>query len=660
MSVEPAIRALLLTGLEHARAGRRSEAATALEHARPSLTHPNALQAAAILAFALDAFHDAVEFLERAALADDPRVRASALELLMNHTGRLGWEAEALAAGERLRSLRSNAALEVRELNRLARQGDAQGVITRARRLLTANLAPDGAPRGITNAPENLAPQAAPRVITNAPGNLAPELARSVRVELCNALAASFDLTALRTELALLGDSTRVEEVLERIGLHVEADECAAAEALANAASREWPTRAEPWVWRSRLRVWSGDATTAETHARAALKLDATSADAWCALGAALNGDVEAIDKACALDHEHCEAFTWLADRHARANDEPKMSAALNIAIGSAKRLPVMAWALRSLGCLPARVDEDVLSQPRFQEVLSALEALGFSLPRSGDDARALLESMRTSLRGNYGEQATHVVGGVTKRLPPSAREGPRSASRLALESLRSHSVEEVLSALDEVERRHSRSSLPACHRAEALLWAGRLDEAAREFERAIAMVRGTRFAWIGLTGVAMLRGAYDEALRVCAEGVRVMGDTSGPAVFIYRGEVLRRMGRLEEARADLELAVRRSPRRLSATINLALITDDSKLIDAVFDRAPALISDARRGLVKPTTRQILERALELMRGNRSTSLITYWAHGRMRLVPNDEGGARRVHQQTARELELAIDALRR
>lgn len=626
--MDASLRELLLSGLEHARAGRRDEAAAALETARPSLTHPNAQQAAAILSFALDQFHDAVEFLEQAARAEDPRVRASALELLMNHTGRLGWEAEALAAGELLRAVRSNAALDVRELNRLARQGDASGVITRARRLLT--------------------------------GGLSPELARGVRVELCNALAASYDLTALRTELALLRDSPRVEEVLERIALHVEADECGAAESLATTATQQWPERAEPWVWRSRLRLWSGDATSAEAYARSALKLDEASADAWCALGAALNGDVAAIDKACALDAEHCEAFTWLADRHARANDEPRMTAALNVAIGSAKRLPVMAWALRSLGCLPAKADADVLSFPRFQEVLGAMEALGFSLPRSADEARVLLDSMRTALRGNYGEQATHVVGGALKRLPPSGREGPRSASRIALESLRSHSLDEVLSALEEVERRHARSSLPACHRAEALLWAGRLDEAAREFERAIAMVRGTRFAWIGLTGVAMLRGAYDEALRVCAEGVRVMGDTSGPAVFIYRGEVLRRMGRLEEARADLELAVRRSPRRLSATINLALISDEAKYAEVVFDRAPALMSDARRGLERPTTRQVLERALELMRGNRSTSLITYWARGRMRLVPNDEGSARRIHQQTPRELELAIDALRR
>ena len=99
----------------------------------------------------------------------------------------------------------------------------------------------------------------------------------------------------------------------------------------------------------------------------------------------------------------------------------------------------------------------------------------------------------------------------------------------------------------------------------------------------------------LAVAGVAMLRGAYDEALRVCAEGVRVMGDTSGPAVFIYRGEVLRRMGRLEEARADLELAVRRSPRCLSATINLALISDEAKYAEVVFDRAPALMSDARR-----------------------------------------------------------------
>lgn len=623
------LRQLLLTGLEHARARRLAEAAAIAEQVKPLVSTPKELQAAAILAFAVDAFHDSVEHLERAALTDDLRARASALELLMHHAGRLGWEPEALAAGARLRALRPSAALDVNELNRLARHGATAAVITRARRVLAGGPSP---------------------------------FAHGVRLELCNALAASFDLATLRDELAVLREpaATKLEEVLERISLHLEADDCPGAEALALEASRQWPERAEPLVWRSRFRRWTGDLAAAETHARAALKLDETSADAWCALGAALNGDATAIDRACALDPQHGEAFTWLADRHARVGDEAKTTAALHVAISSAKRLPVMAWALRSLTSLPEGLDPKHLSYPRFQEVGGFLETLGRPIPTSLDEARSLLELVRTSLCGNYGEQATWLVDGALHRLPTVAREGPRSASRNALELLRSQPLDEVLQVFDAVEQRYPRSSLPACHRAEAFLWAGRLDESQREFERAIALVRGTRFAWIGLTGIATLRGRLDEALRVCAEGVRVMGDTSGPAVFVYRGEALRRAGRLDEAREDLRLAVERTPRRLSATLNLALIDDDPALQDVVFDRAPALCADARDGLVEPTKRQVLERALELMRGNRSSSLITYWAHGRMRLVPNEEGAAQRVHQHTPDELEIAINALRR
>jgi tetratricopeptide (TPR) repeat protein len=276
-----------------------------------------------------------------------------------------------------------------------------------------------------------------------------------------------------------------------------------------------------------------------------------------------------------------------------------------------------------------------------------------------------VLREVRAALKGNYGEVTTQWRDGKLTRLPPSGRDGPRFASRRALELLRSRSLDDTLRAFAELEHTYPQSSLPACHHAEALLWAGRLDEAEKEFRRALSLVRGTRFAWIGLTGVACLRGRFDEALRISAEGVETMGRTEGPAVFVYRGEVLRHLGRLDEARRDLERAIELSPRRLSATLNLALVDDDARLQAMVFDRAPGLVSDAayelrRDGVASPSRRGILERALVMLRGNRSTSLITYWCEGRMRLVTNEAGAAANVHQYTAREVELAIDVLKR
>ncbi|MFT3713018.1 MAG: tetratricopeptide repeat protein [Archangium sp.] len=643
----PELKGLLLLGLEQVRTLRPAEGNATCDRLTPLLLvegEPDvpALQAAAILFFACSRFHEAISHLRRAATSRDPRKQASSLELLLAHAGRLGWEAEALEAGRQLQSIRPTPSLDLRELNRLSRQRDAAGVIERARRLLTSGP---------------------------------PDLASTVRIELCNALASSFAVPELRAELSILGKTpTRIEEALELITLHVEADQCAEAEALALEAHRQFPGRSEPLVWCSRFRCWSGDAEQAESRAHEALQRDASSADAWCALGAALDGQKEgvaAIDRACELDPRHQEAFTWLADRHERAGDADAMARALDVAVSSAKQLPVMAWLLRGLGALRDDLPPDHLSYVRFQECGGALDALvpgaleGLLTRKRPSETRSVLQAVRAALRGNYGEHATQFKDERLSRLPPSGRDGPRFASRRALELLRSRSVDDALATLIEVERAWPRSSLPACHRAEALLWAGRLDEAEREFRRALELVRGTRFAWIGLTGVACLRGRYAEALRISAEGVETMGNSTGPAVFVYRGEVLRQLGRLDEARADLEQAVKLSPRRLGATLNLALVDDDPRLQAVVFDRAPGLISDAtyelrEAGVAAPSRRAILERALLMMRGNRSTSLITYWCGGYMRLVPNEEGAATHVHQYTAREVELAIDVLKR
>ena len=133
------------------------------------------------------------------------------------------------------------------------------------------------------------------------------------------------------------------------------------------------------------------------------------------------------------------------------------------------------------------------------------------------------------------------------------------------------------------------------------------------------------------------------------------MYGTEGPAVFVYRGEALRLAGDPEAARVDLARALEISEERLGAWLNLALVAldlDDRSSLEAAWihlkERASGLLSDAAAdvGVVvwgdpgeSPTPaeqRRVLERALALTGGNRSTGLTTYiTAAGRLRLVPS-------------------------
>ena len=128
------------------------------------------------------------------------------------------------------------------------------------------------------------------------------------------------------------------------------------------------------------------------------------------------------------------------------------------------------------------------------------------------------------------------------------------------------------------------------------------------------------------------------------ALGIERMGNTTGPAVYPPRAEALRQLGRFDEARADLRRAVETGPNRLATWINAGLLEaavgDESALADA-FERvrrqAAGLVADAAQelhevawldadGLPRASVQgRLLEHMLHMLRGNRATSLITYF-----------------------------------
>lgn len=354
-------------------------------------------------------------------------------------------------------------------------------------------------------------------------------------------------------------------------------------------------------------------------------------------------------------DPEASEAWTWLGELELRAGRVERGREALDRALMLAGRFHLSALLLRLKSEMEAdlqRVREgarDPAADGPLQlaaEVRGALSEMWgcdrFDGVRSLDEVVRVLRESLARLGGNRTPNATFVDQGRLRRV--RVRSSPREASRRALELIRVLAVEDVEAALAAVVERYPDSESPHVHWGELDLWLGRLDAARERFGRALAIQEGTRWAYIGLAGCAMLDGDLDEAMRIHRRGVRIMGSEIG-SLFIYRGETHLRAGRLDEARVDLERAKSLSPTRVSAWLNLALLyarTGDEEAmrleIESLCEHAPVWMGDAggRRLATGDLSNAvaILERAREMACGNRSSSCQTYVASdGTLRLV---------------------------
>lgn len=282
----------------------------------------------------------------------------------------------------------------------------------------------------------------------------------------------------------------------------------------------------------------------------------------------------------------------------------------------------------------------------------------------NSEELAGLLERALAKLAGNRTPIATWVDStGTLKRLPRS--RSARILSRRTLDMIRVVPVDECFRRLDELAAEFPQSSMPLVHRGELQLWLGRLDEAEADLRASIARLRQTRWAWYGLGWHAILSGDPEKALALCSEGIREMNNTEGPVAFMCRGEALRILGRLDDARRELEHAVKLNPTRLSGWVNLALvegptrgITPQIEIVRRVQAAAPALCSEAAWSLGEEAfIALVVERRLEndetaggcavwidawmkqvlhLMRGNRASGLITYFDRdGALRHVPS-------------------------
>ncbi|MEM9461461.1 MAG: tetratricopeptide repeat protein [Myxococcota bacterium] len=449
------------------------------------------------------------------------------------------------------------------------------------------------------------------------------------------------------------------------------------------------PESAELLVQRAEWLSWQGDRDAARAWTEAALaRVPGLPAGlriqgALAVMAGRYESAVALLRRAIDGDSEDYQAYVWLAEACLWQERYDEAHAQLDHAIAAAEGPLLVAWVLRFL--VVARENRrpgEILTANRTEEFGDMLREL---CPARAERALSTMrvkhvvsaaEAALVALRGNRSTTPTHVVDGVLTRL--TTRTGCRHQSRWALQLLRVASGEECRQHFERIIPRYPGSSLAYCHRGELYLWLGDKARARADLEKAISIVEGTRWAFMGLSMLALLDGDDERCLRINAHGVKIMRGSEGPAIHVYRGEALRGLGRVDEAIAELEIAVRLHPSRVGATINLALAyvargaAGDPERFVALWRRlfeqqAPGLLCDAAYELgvtlvgdedwqpELATKVAVLERALAMMGGNRSSGLATYHtADGALRFVPRWPASGAGPHARDQERLRLA------
>jgi tetratricopeptide (TPR) repeat protein len=189
---------------------------------------------------------------------------------------------------------------------------------------------------------------------------------------------------------------------------------------------------------------------------------------------------------------------------------------------------------------------------------------------------------------------------------------------------------EEALAAFRARVRARPKDAQTRAFYGELLLWLGSYAECGRQLEKALALDPGLRWPHLGLGAAAVMRGDLEAAFARFEDARRAGASPS--ALWVWEGEALRKAGRNAEAREVLERAVRSERFRPGAWLNLALVQSGREretTVARLREKIGPFLDEAGA----------LERALSMLRGNRSSWLYTYYdARGRLKnliVAPN-------------------------
>ncbi len=298
-------------------------------------------------------------------------------------------------------------------------------------------------------------------------------------------------------------------------------------------------------------------------------------------------------------------------------------------------------------------------------------------------EVESILQLALKRLGGNRNPvRPTIVCGGRLERLvvDPS----PRSLVKDALGAVRYGGEKEASRRLANLAERFPEWPHPHFYHAELMMWVGRLDQARRDLDRALAIrvwnPEVERGCWprIGLAGVTLLQGDANQALRLIRKASSGKHDPPAQPYYAWHGEILYALGRLEEARDMLQPVCGPRSGRVGSLLTLALVEIDlgecersRQIVDQVARIAPALLIDIGQedvcdpagpgagALTVEEIRGLAVDARQAMRGNRTATCVTFVdSRGRLRAIPPNGlyrlGGGPSNHD----EIRMLIDDL--
>lgn len=403
------------------------------------------------------------------------------------------------------------------------------------------------------------------------------------------------------------------------------------------------------------LHLWRGEFRQAAQHAANAIALNPGHPAARRIRGAAaaMQGRpalaLAALDAAIQLDPRDAEAFVWRAEVRRRLG---RLQDALEDLTRSLALVPAQLGAFINSALVKLALGEPVPTELG--------DYIRSRVPREIADLKKefspySLERTLEHMKGNRSVMTTFARGrGRRLRLVQHLHYFPRDILVELQSTIRFGDADRVLGQFDRLVRRTPGEAYLYSHRAEVYLWVGRYGDAARDFRRARKLNPGLLWPKVGLTGVHLMRGEFARA-RDRIEAIAKFGG-SDSILGVWRGEIYRRLGDPERALAELGKVKEVLPFRPALWINLALTKGDlgdrdgqRELFLRLERHLGGFISDAVReaGLKasdrrRPDAaiRRALEKALEMMRGNRSRWMYTYFTragelrHIRIRSVP--------------------------
>lgn len=263
--------------------------------------------------------------------------------------------------------------------------------------------------------------------------------------------------------------------------------------------------------------------------------------------------------------------------------------------------------------------------------------------PARGEDRDSLRQAGRKALARLGGNRSAIVTTVDERRQLHRFRLLPPRVEYEQLQRQLLHApVESVLETFSARRQADPGLPYPYTYGAELLLWTG-------EYERARDLLIEawdrfeTRWAYVGAGAAEALMGRHDAALEWWTRGDERFEMLDAEASWAYRGESWRRVGELDRAVADLEHALRHRPGRHGSRIDLARTHLQAGRIAAARNQlhelaraAPVLMAEARLDAgvgegpialddLEPGSRgEVLARAAHMLRGNRSSKLLTF------------------------------------